>query len=72
MAFGGAGGPVFPTQEEQEWIDDAESRVRENEWSRHCDDQEISGLSWPGLATAVAIIAGCVVTIYAIGAAFLW
>ena len=72
MSFGGAGGPVFPTEEEQAWIDDAQQRVHDHNWPSDERDALHAKLSWRGLAIAIGCLIGIAALVFAIGAFFLW
>ena len=67
MMFGGPGGPVFPTKEEQTRIDLAEQRIHEKNWPSASTDTERATLSFHGLAIAIGSAAGIIALIIAIG-----
>ena len=67
MTFGGAGGPVFPTKEEQSQIDQAEQRIHENNWPSSPLNDDRATLSLPGLAIAICCAAGIIALVVCIG-----
>ena len=71
MSFGGAGGPVFPTEEEQAWIDDAKQRVHDHHWPGKERDASEVKLSGRGLAIAIGCMIGIGALVFAIGVVFL-
>ena len=56
MEFGGPGGPVFPTREEQALIDKAHRQIRDKNWPPDQVDVTQAKLSITGLGYAIGAL----------------